>query len=158
MEQENKVLFLGHEVCQQQEMPLPELNEVVAIHLPPMQVKAITITSENIFEIMDNMIAAQDRINIARSQEPFKLTMSAKCRETLQNTLVYFNDLEALKECKYWIYNPKKVDFVILSLFQKHGLYKVRAHFGGKFKYWFYHGTNLLFKADTLSAYKQLQQ
>lgn len=112
--------------------------------------RVVPVTGESWGKMMDAMIEHSDslkRQTVVRA----KLYIPRETQEALKSSLVYLEDLKVLANTPHWKYSPRKINIVELSLVQKQGLYKVRCHFKGKFRYWFYHGTTLLFKSDNLT-------
>lgn len=62
------------------------------------------------------------------------------------------------EDIRYYTYRPNRGqrDFVYISLFQKHGLYKCKML--DKNSYEFYKGTEKLFWSSNFNAYKQIEK
>lgn len=55
---------------------------------------------------------------------------------------------------KFWTYIPHRIpNFIYVSLFQKHGLFKLKIHTDGRrFKYELINGTTLIGKSDSIES------
>jgi hypothetical protein len=55
---------------------------------------------------------------------------------------------------KFWTYIPRRVpNFIYISLFQKHGLFKLKLHTDGRrLKYELINGTTLIGKSDSIES------
>lgn len=90
-------------------------------------------------------------------------TRSIPCGLTTYNLFTSAAEWEGYKIWEfcneYWIYIPKRVhDLIEFSLWQKHGLCKIRIDcLGGEYKYHSYYGTTLISKSNKLlHAIKEL--